>query len=324
MLSFFQNIHLGCKRESVAGEVDHAFSFTVPKRDRFISCELSQHKVVPVDGEISFSSLGLSRNLATIRRVIQRSTTVTKQEDYRSHLVTIEDWDTYLLAESHLPGPRSNLELMQAAADLATPEQIEGWLDFGPEKAPQNTPGEFLAVCGTVGLGRLLAEGNTQVLQRLRDLANDPRWRVREGVAMALQRLGDADMNRLVESVQPWVSGTLLEQRATAAGLCEPRLLTEERHARAALDVLDEITRGIAGVQNRKTAEFEALRKGLAYCWSVAVVALPAEGKERFAAWVKSPDRDIHWIVSENLKKNRLIRMDAAWVETCRAALSNQ
>ena len=30
--------------------------------------------------------------------------------------------------------------------------------------------------------------------------------------------------------------------------------------------------------------------------------------------WLASPDPDIRWIMRENLKKNRLVKMDAAWV----------
>jgi hypothetical protein len=28
-------------------------------------------------------------------------------------------------------------------------------------------------------------------------------------------------------------------------------------------------------------------------------------------------DKDIRWMMKENLKKNRLIKMDPAWVEEC-------
>jgi hypothetical protein len=31
--------------------------------------------------------------------------------------------------------------------------------------------------------------------------------------------------------------------------------------------------------------------------------------------WLNSSDRDIHWIMKENLKKQRLVRVDAKWVE---------
>ena len=54
------------------------------------------------------------------------------------------------------------------------------------------------------------------------------------------------------------------------------------------------------------------------YCWSVAVVALPVEGKTLMEKWLVTPDKDIRWIMQENLKKARLVRMDAAWVEKWR------
>jgi predicted NAD/FAD-dependent oxidoreductase len=60
-----------------------------------------------------------------------------------------------------------------------------------------------------------------------------------------------------------------------------------------------------------------ALRKGLAYCWSVALVANPESGKQMMEKWLEDSDKDIRWIMRENLKKNRLIRMDFAWVQVC-------
>jgi hypothetical protein len=241
--------------------------------------------------------------------------------EYQHILRATHDWEAYLRAESHLPGPRSNLELAYAVAEEAAPEQIERLLAYGPDAAPENTPAAFLAVCGTIALGRLLAEGSREPLPRLRALANDPRWRVREGVAMALQRWGDADMPGLLESMRAWAHGTLLEQRAMAAGLCEPRLLRQPEHVRAVLDLLDQVTRGILTVQGRKTDEFQALRKGLAYCWSVAIAALPEEGKAYFERWITTPDPDVRWILRENLKKNRLIKMDPAWVKQMQEAV---
>ncbi len=45
--------------------------------------------------------------------------------------------------------------------------------------------------CGVLGLGRMVAEGKREYLQQLRHCASDPRWRTREGVAMALQNWAD-------------------------------------------------------------------------------------------------------------------------------------
>lgn len=248
---------------------------------------------------------------------------MAKCDAHRQALRGLADWDGYLLKESGLPGPRANLELVQAAADLGTPEQFRRWLALGPAATPPKTALEFLPVCGAVGLGRLLAEGELNVLPELRQHANDPRWRVREGVAMALQRWGDADMGALVKAMKAWVAGTWLEQRALAAGLCEPRLLADSRHARAVLKLLDAVTRAVAkaSAADRQSDDFKVLRQALAYCWSVAVAAEPGEGQAAMERWLASPDKDVRWIMRENLKKNRLTRMDEAWVRRWQAKL---
>lgn len=239
---------------------------------------------------------------------------MSKVDDYRSLLRTLDDWEPYLRSQSGLPGPRANLELIHAAADEADLERIEALLAYEPDRAPENTPDVFLACCGTVGLGKLMAEGNMEFLPRLRALANDPRWRVRESTAMALQRLGDADVDRLMEIAHDWGNGSLLEQRAAIAGTCEPRILKNASAARVTFDLLDCVTQTIQQYQQRKSEEFRVLKKALAYCWSVAVAALPEEGKLRFAAWTKTGDPDVCSIIRENLKKNRLIRLDPEWV----------
>ena len=55
----------------------------------------------------------------------------------------------------------------------------------------------------------------------------------------------------------------------------------------------------------------------MGYCWSVAVAALPDVGKPLMEKWLNSGDKDIIWMMKENLKKNRLIKMDADWVKEC-------
>jgi hypothetical protein len=240
--------------------------------------------------------------------------------DHRAILPTLAEWDDYLLRHSNLPGPRANLELVQAAADLGRPEQFARWAALSPAEAPPQTAREFLSVCGAVGLGRLLAEGDRSVLPTLRRLAGDSRWRVREGVAMALQRWGDADLPALVKEMAAWAEGTWLEQRAAAAALCEPRLLERPVITRRVLKLLDDLTRNVAraSAAERKRDDYRVLRQGLGYCWSVAVAALPAEGQAAMERWLVHADPDVRWVMRENLKKARLARMDAAWVERWR------
>lgn len=241
---------------------------------------------------------------------------MNKMDAYRLTLRGLAEWDDYLLSESGLPGPRGNLELLYAVVEEGSAVQFKGWVQsMHAQRAPTGLPEEYLAACGTAGLGRLLAEGDESVLPMLRSLAADPRWRVREGVAMALQRLGKQDMPRLLHEMNVWLDGSLFELRAAAAGLCEPVLLKNEAASSGTLRILDEITGRLAqaGAAERRTEEFRVLRQALAYCWSVAVAANPVAGKPLFERWAFSIDRDVRWMVRENLKKNRLARMDAEW-----------
>ena len=246
---------------------------------------------------------------------------MSKTERYRETLRALGNWDAFLLEESGLPGRRANIELARAVAEEGQEQLFRRYLLFDAEEAPTGSPHEFLPFCGVLGLGRLLAEGKMEVLETLRRCASDPRWRIREAVAMALQRLGAVDMDRLLQEMEEWSQGNLLERRAAAAALCEPSLLKEEKHVKQVLKILDRITASIPMVEDRKSDEFKALRKGLGYCWSVAVAAAPEEGKKVMEKWFSSHDKDVLWIMKENLRKKRLARMDAAWVEGWKARL---
>lgn len=246
---------------------------------------------------------------------------MSKREEYRRILRGLADWEPFLLDESGLPGPRGNLELAQAVADEGGETLFERLIARDPASAPVNSPAEFLVVCGTIGLGRLAAEGRTDLLATLRTLASDPRWRTREAVAMALQRVGEQDMDLLLEEMDRWIQGSPLERRAAAAAVCEPKLLTKHEHAERALALLDRITESVGNAPDRRGDDFKALRKGLGYCWSVAVAALPNKGMRMMERWFAGHDPDVIWIMRENLKKNRLVRIDPEWVERARRRL---
>ena len=124
-------------------------------------------------------------------------------------------------------------------------------------------------------------------------------------------------MNQLIDEMKQWAAGNSYEKRAAAAALCEPRLLTDKEQVLRVLEILDGITESIAGITDRKDEGFIALRKGMAYCWSVAMVHNKDAGIKLFERWIASQDKDIKWIIKENLKKDRLKRMDATWVLEC-------
>lgn len=235
---------------------------------------------------------------------------------YRLELRARADWTAYLMEKSGLPGPRGNLELAHAAAQEDA-LRLESYLGTSIEDAPENTPQVFLVFCGVLGLGVRLAGGETAALARLRSFASDQRWRVREAAATALQLWGDSDLAGLVAAMQDWCGGGYYEQRAAVAALCEPRLLKDDHTTGALLDLLDRVTAGIENSRQRRADDFQALRKTLGYGWSVAVAASPAAGKPRLERWIASPDRDVRWVVRENFKKNRLLRLDPDWARAC-------
>jgi hypothetical protein len=208
-----------------------------------------------------------------------------------------DDLAEYLAAHSGLPGPRGNIELVMAAAEELAP---------GVLQRLAGSEDEFEAFCGTLGLGRLVADGRRDLLPALRARAADGRWRVREAAAMALQRWGDVDVSAMLDEAAAWARDGRLEQRAAAAGTCEPRLLGDRAIVRRVLAILDEITGTVAGAPDRRTDEFRTLRQALGYCWSVAVAADPVDGLPAFDLWRRSPDPDVAWLVRENLRKTRL------------------
>lgn len=239
---------------------------------------------------------------------------MSKIDEYRETLKSLADWTPYLLQESGLPGPRGNLELAHTVAQIGSREQFETFLRVPLELSPTNDPHEFLVFCGVLGLGKLAAEGDHEQIARLRSYASDPRWRVREGVATALQLLGDVDMPLLLREMSAWSEGNWLEKRAAAAALAEPRLLKQAEAARGALKVIDSITSAMSASKDRASEDFRVLRQAMGYCWSVLVAALPTEGKSMMEKWLASEDKDIRWVMRENLKKNRLLKADPAWV----------
>lgn len=246
-----------------------------------------------------------------------------KVEEYRVQLRTLDNWDGFLLQESRLPGPRANLELAYAVAWEGNEAQFLRLAAIGADEAPQNTAGEFLAFCGVLGLGYLAASGGGEHFSLLRQKAADPRWRIREAVALGLQQYGQSSIDGLLALMTEWSQGSLLERRAAVATLCEPSLLQDPDDAGRIMDILDRITTSILDEEDRRAEAFKVLRKALAYGWSVIVAAQPASGKPRMEHWLVSDDPDMRWIMKQNLKKKRLIRMDEGWVQAQLETLEN-
>lgn len=232
---------------------------------------------------------------------------MTRIEAEREAFCAAGDREAYLRANSHLPGPRSNLELLAGAAEEVDRDWALRWAAAPVGSDPTDV---FVISVALVALGRLASGGERAALPILRQRAEDAEWRIREAVAMALQRLGDANLEMLAQVAREWSGGSPLVQRAAVAAVAEPRLLRDGRLVPAALDVLEAATGSVAAAIDRRATDVRVLRQALGYAWSVVIAADVALAWPRFAALAALDDYDVAWIVRENLTKNRLRRLD--------------
>jgi hypothetical protein len=240
-------------------------------------------------------------------------------------LATGDDCDlrSVLLAASRLPGPRMNLRLIddfaaavgdvvgQPAPPVAALEAIlDAWAAMPVAAAPADQPSVILPCAAVAAYGEVAARRPDwwpDEIAKLRRAAADPRWRVRELVAQALQRMLEADWPRAVAELDAWTaSDDPLVLRAVAAAVAEPRLLGVADRA----DMAAALQRRVVGryraidVTGRRTEAGRALRQALGFTISVTAAATGDLGLlDELAA---SDDTDLRWIARQNLSKARL------------------
>ena len=226
----------------------------------------------------------------------------------------------YLLDNSNLPGRRANLELGKAFVDIIEglleefSDQVwillEKLLKYTPDKAPTNNPLEFLPFCATWALGIFGIKSKQNYrnsISKIKSLANDSRWRMREAVAKAIHIMLERNEFELINELEKWIEEEeWLLMRAVATGLASPRIL--KKKAQKALRLHELIFNQIIRTSPQKNEEFMVLRKGLGYSLSVVVQAIPEDGFKFMDQFTRSENKNIIWILKQNLKKNRLIK----------------
>lgn len=212
------------------------------------------------------------------------------------------EWPRFLNANSGLPGPRANTSLAIAVSEVADDPQLVDRL--------LQSNDEYQMMCGAICLGTQIADPTSR--SRLRALAVDDRWRVREGVVIGLQEAGDADGGAVQSLTRDWAGDpNPLIARAGAAAICEPRLLRTPEAAAVAVEVCRRATavlRALPVGASRRSPAARILRQSLGYCWSVAVAADPQPGLAVFDA-LDTTDPDLAWIVKTNRTKKRLAHL---------------
>jgi hypothetical protein len=242
-----------------------------------------------------------------------------------------------LVRHSGLPGARLNLSLVgrfaAAVGEVAgRPDPpvaalealLDRWAAMPTQQAPADRP-EVILPCAAVAaygeVGAVRPDWWDDEVAKLGVAAADGRWRVREVVALALQRLLEVDWDRTVRVLLAWAAADdPLVVRAAAAAVATPPLLrSEDRWASAARVQQRAVERLRAyPAQARRAPPVRVLRQALGFTVSVVVAA--SGDFALLEGMAASGDPDLRWVVRENLKRHRL-RPWPARVDHVRALL---
>lgn len=229
----------------------------------------------------------------------------------------------FLREQSRLPGPRANLKLVDDVSDLLAevvstrPEDVRRVIDHLTREAKTvegNTPGEFVVLCGVVASGlcaSVYPVWRQEVIARLSQFAANASWRVREGVAIAFQRMLETAPEETGACLRIWAQeGNCWQQRASIAAIAEPALMNDAVVRDAAFDIQQVVVRRFHAIplSERKREDVRVLRQAMGYALSVITAALPEQGFALMRECASWDDADINWVLRENLKKKRLAK----------------
>jgi hypothetical protein len=229
----------------------------------------------------------------------------------------------FLREQSHLPGPRANLRLVDDVSNLLAEvvntraEDVRRVLEHltrNEKTLEVNTPDEFVVLCGVVASGMcasLNAAWRQEVIARLSEYACNASWRVREGAAIAFQRLLEAAPEETSVFLLIWASeGNCWQQRASIAAIAEPSFMNDAALREAAFEIQQTIVKRFHAIplSERKREDVKVLRQATGYTLSVITAALPARGFALMRECASWGDADINWALRENLKKKRLAK----------------
>jgi hypothetical protein len=230
-----------------------------------------------------------------------------------------------------LPGPRANAGVVLAFANECAARGARAdalvvkMATLDVDAAPGASKNEILPVCGVAALGARAASDATamRALSTLHDCAEDLRFRVRDGVADALARIGDVRGEPLVHDLASWMDG-YFHAAAVLRALAEPRWLTRITSPTAVIARLDE---GFELAKNapRATSRYPGFKSLVD-----ALVLAPVEAAARFgvpvfdmlARWSANKDPALREIVEKVLSSPKLAGRFAEEVSRGRAALA--
>ena len=238
----------------------------------------------------------------------------------------------YLREHSGLPGPHANINLANDVSSLlaaSIPQHandVRSLLNYFTNNERKtvvsNTPAGFVMLCGVLAFGFCAAvypEWQDEAFAHLKHYASSPFWKVCDFVAMAYQRLLQADsLTTLAHLMELARSGNYLLQRTAVTTLAEPQLFYSSDLVMPALEVQRIVLSYVhtVPVWERRGEDFRILRRALGHTVSVVTAAAPEEGFALLSECATWNDADITWVLRENLRKKRLAKFIRDFVRT--------
>lgn len=232
---------------------------------------------------------------------------------------------------SGLPGTRMNVPVAVAFANECATHGKAGqrlartMATLDADEAPGATQLEFLPVCGVLALGVCAAAEPTlrkDALAILHDAAEDPRFRVREAVILALARLGEKMGDALVHEVATWTNG-YFQAAAALSGMASAPWISAIDDVEAVTARLGEAFE-LARDAPRSAARWPG-RKQLVEVLAAAPAALAARFGvpifDQLVAWSNVELPELREAIAANLKKGPLASRYATEILRVEAAL---
>ncbi|MGL4108370.1 hypothetical protein [Clostridium sp. LP20] len=228
--------------------------------------------------------------------------------------------ENFLIKNSTVSNDKFNIGLSDGFADYFNNNTItpDNWkllckwsaIDYG--QAPTDSKEEFLPFCAIKGFGEFYTYGSVKeqryILSVFQSAMNDRRWRIREAVTMAFQRIARNNffsIKKIINKFYP--DSNLLEKRAFITSLADPVILKKESNVIFCLDLSEKILKEIMILTPKElnSIEFKILSKSLESILSIFVAYLPNEGFEMLKKFsiVSGDEKDISRILKSNLGK---------------------
>ena len=240
-----------------------------------------------------------------------------------------------LSTASGLPGTRVNMVLAQAFAvecvglGKASDRLVIEMCNLSADRAPGDSGGEFLPVCGVLALGTRAAtdKDKKEVLRKkallvLHALSEDFRFRVREVVPIALARIGAVMGDALVHELASWTDG-FFQGAAALIAMAQPNFLPTIDDAEAVLARLDEAY-ALAKNAPRSAARypgFKALVDALGTTTATLATRFGVPVFDHLATWSNTQMKELRGAVETAIRSPKLTSRYAQEVKRVQAAL---